>query len=436
MNWPRDRYAFLPVRVELELSELLGTIRFGVSKHNTFVGFVEEPFTKFAVQSSVGNNLKFENLPKVSNIIVNRIKRSIRNRLVQPKAHRFRLFWPQKWWPDVTSETLAAAAAQKNAAPTAQAPSTTEQAAAGGANAENTGGDSTAVAGDATTTHAGTDSQQATTEPPQIVDPAEYAATHGRAGAKDSPESTPATTPAHGGQRRGSEEMHDQATARQFIGRMLFKKTTPRASASGSADAADDTTAAAQSSQEPDRRSRRRATKMAASIGNKLRAIATHRPPVHMNSWLRPRRNSDLSQVDGRDSMVDDFTPVDMEAEFDEDEDDVDVEGVLHPAEAERPDDSESEDEAEAEESTCCVCDLDCIGGRRVFTTAFRIDSAGTMGTAAGGCASARGKQQGRTRDCAGSPDPVSARIDGFGLPPAHLLHGFPADAALHFDRH
>src|SRR3546814_3077323 len=32
----------------------------------------------------------------------------MRNRLVYPKAHRFRLFWPQKWWPDVTNETLAA----------------------------------------------------------------------------------------------------------------------------------------------------------------------------------------------------------------------------------------------------------------------------------------------------------------------------------------
>ena len=49
-----NRYAFLPVRVDLELSELTGTIRFGVNKMNTFVCFVEEPFTRFAVQSSVG----------------------------------------------------------------------------------------------------------------------------------------------------------------------------------------------------------------------------------------------------------------------------------------------------------------------------------------------------------------------------------------------
>jgi hypothetical protein len=86
--------------LKLECTELCGKVRFGVMKQHSFLSFVGEPFTRFSVKSEVGDQYKLKNLPKISNVVINKIKKHIRNKLVYPNYHKFRLMWPKKWWPD------------------------------------------------------------------------------------------------------------------------------------------------------------------------------------------------------------------------------------------------------------------------------------------------------------------------------------------------
>jgi hypothetical protein len=83
----------------LELSELSGRIRFGVRKHSSFLSFVEEPYTRFNVTSEVGDQYKLKNIPKVSSLIINKLKKHIRTKLIYPGSFKLRLIWPRKWWP-------------------------------------------------------------------------------------------------------------------------------------------------------------------------------------------------------------------------------------------------------------------------------------------------------------------------------------------------
>mmetsp|Transcript_15398 Transcript_15398/g.23208 ORF Transcript_15398/g.23208 Transcript_15398/m.23208 type:complete len:1273 (+) Transcript_15398:88-3906(+) len=100
INWPREKCAFIPISIILEVSELCGRVRFGVRKHCSFLSFVEEPYTRFTVGSEVGDQYKLKNLPKLSSVVVNKIKKHIRTKMVYPNAFKFRLIWPRKWWPE------------------------------------------------------------------------------------------------------------------------------------------------------------------------------------------------------------------------------------------------------------------------------------------------------------------------------------------------
>lgn len=100
-NWPRDRYASLPVTIILELVEISGRVRFGVDHGSSFVSFLEDPLTRFAVHTEVGgDSFKLKDIPKLSDFIVKKLKDFILKKLVHPKAHRFRLIWPRNWWPE------------------------------------------------------------------------------------------------------------------------------------------------------------------------------------------------------------------------------------------------------------------------------------------------------------------------------------------------
>jgi hypothetical protein len=78
---------------------LSGRIRFGVRKHSSFLSFVEEPYTRFNVTSEVGDQYKLKNIPKVSSLIINKLKKHIRTKLIYPGSFKLRLIWPRKWWP-------------------------------------------------------------------------------------------------------------------------------------------------------------------------------------------------------------------------------------------------------------------------------------------------------------------------------------------------
>lgn len=99
INWPRDRYAFIPVKMKVEVSEVIGRVHFGVQKRASFLSFIEEPYTRFAVKSEVGGDYKLTDIPRVSNLVIQKIKKYIRNKVCFPKAYKTRVLWPKKWWP-------------------------------------------------------------------------------------------------------------------------------------------------------------------------------------------------------------------------------------------------------------------------------------------------------------------------------------------------
>ena len=103
LNWPRDRYASVPVIFHLELAELVGRIRFGVTRNYSFITFLRNPTTRINVRSEVGNEkYKLKDIPQVSDFIVKKMKQFIKKRFVSPHCHKFRLIWPRNWWPQGT----------------------------------------------------------------------------------------------------------------------------------------------------------------------------------------------------------------------------------------------------------------------------------------------------------------------------------------------
>lgn len=102
INWPRDKYASIAVALHLELSELSGRCHFGVVKNASFFSFLEEPYTRFKVNSEFGDQFKIRNLPKLSDIVIKKLKKTISKKAVYPNAHKFRLIWPRHWWPKGT----------------------------------------------------------------------------------------------------------------------------------------------------------------------------------------------------------------------------------------------------------------------------------------------------------------------------------------------
>jgi hypothetical protein len=140
INWPRDRYAFIPVSMKIELSEISGKIHFGVQKRASFISFLDEPYTRFSVTSEVGGQYKLKDVPRLSSMVIQKIKKYIRSKAVFPKAYKFRLMWPKKWWPEgedeykestSTSTTSSAEVAATPSKSEAAVPSETENFARG-----------------------------------------------------------------------------------------------------------------------------------------------------------------------------------------------------------------------------------------------------------------------------------------------------------------
>mmetsp|Transcript_13452 Transcript_13452/g.14612 ORF Transcript_13452/g.14612 Transcript_13452/m.14612 type:complete len:1345 (+) Transcript_13452:203-4237(+) len=105
INWPRDRYASVPVIFYLDLSELSGRIRFGVERSYSFLSFLKNPTTRISVRSEVGGDkYKLKDIPQISDFIVKKLKKFIQKKIVHPHSHKFRLIWPRNWWPEGTED--------------------------------------------------------------------------------------------------------------------------------------------------------------------------------------------------------------------------------------------------------------------------------------------------------------------------------------------
>jgi hypothetical protein len=90
--------------MRIEVSEVIGKVHFGVQKRASFLSFIEEPYTRFAVTSEVGGDYKLTDIPRVSNLIIAKLKKYIKNKMCYPKAYKTRLLWPKKWWPEGEDE--------------------------------------------------------------------------------------------------------------------------------------------------------------------------------------------------------------------------------------------------------------------------------------------------------------------------------------------
>ena len=104
INWPKEKYASIPVLLKLNMEEVAGRIRFGVIKNSCCFSFLEMPYTRFRVVSEVGDQYKIKNLPKLSDMIIKQIRKVMFNRMVYPHAHTFKLVWPRHWWPKGTRD--------------------------------------------------------------------------------------------------------------------------------------------------------------------------------------------------------------------------------------------------------------------------------------------------------------------------------------------
>jgi hypothetical protein len=94
INWPRERYASVPVTLHLDLAEISGRIRFGVTRSHSFFSFLGDPLMRINVRNEVGKGVyKFKDMPQLSEFIVKKLKSFIHNKMVHPASHKFRLIW-------------------------------------------------------------------------------------------------------------------------------------------------------------------------------------------------------------------------------------------------------------------------------------------------------------------------------------------------------
>lgn len=90
--------------MKIEVLEVIGKVHFGVQKRASFLSFIEEPYTRFAVKSEVGGDYKLTDIPRVSNMLIAKLKKYIKNKVCYPKAYKTRILWPKKWWPEGPDE--------------------------------------------------------------------------------------------------------------------------------------------------------------------------------------------------------------------------------------------------------------------------------------------------------------------------------------------
>lgn len=93
----------MPVILYLNLEEISGRIRFGVTRGHSFFSFVGDPLMRINVRNEVGKGAyKFKDFPQLSEFIVKKLRAYVHNKIVHPASHKFRLIWPRNWWPEGT----------------------------------------------------------------------------------------------------------------------------------------------------------------------------------------------------------------------------------------------------------------------------------------------------------------------------------------------
>ena len=143
MNWPLDHIASLPVILHIELAEISGRIRFGVTKGYAFLSFLEDPLTRISVRTEVGSDkYKFNDVKQLSDFITKKLKDLIHRKFVHPNSHKFRLPWPRNWWPEGTEHLFQPTAASNMDGKSSGSPAKDEAAGEGQGSESSAAGDS------------------------------------------------------------------------------------------------------------------------------------------------------------------------------------------------------------------------------------------------------------------------------------------------------
>lgn len=87
------------VRLRVQLCEMRGHAIFCCTRTMSQLSFDEMPHVLITASSEVGSRFSLKDVPSVTDFVVGKIRKAIRNRLVAPNSHSFRLIWPRSWWP-------------------------------------------------------------------------------------------------------------------------------------------------------------------------------------------------------------------------------------------------------------------------------------------------------------------------------------------------
>ena len=111
----KDRVV-INIKLFVEVLELTGSCRIGMSHSSSFFGFLEEPHLYVNIRSEIGNSEHFKllDVPQLSAVIRQKMKSYITKKLVSPNKHHFRLPHPRAWWPKGTG-TFFSSSSEKGA---------------------------------------------------------------------------------------------------------------------------------------------------------------------------------------------------------------------------------------------------------------------------------------------------------------------------------
>lgn len=87
----------IPVTVHVHLTELQGTIIFGVSGNKAQLSFKREPLMAFTLLPEIGSHFKLSRIPKFTNLMMRVIKQAVCDKLVFPNMLQFPLPWEKNW---------------------------------------------------------------------------------------------------------------------------------------------------------------------------------------------------------------------------------------------------------------------------------------------------------------------------------------------------
>lgn len=88
VNWPREKFTSIPIAIDLDILEVTGRFKFSVDSYSSHLCFLEEPDMRLASYFEAGDQFKVKGIPLVSDYVIKKVRKFVRNRLINPNTHR------------------------------------------------------------------------------------------------------------------------------------------------------------------------------------------------------------------------------------------------------------------------------------------------------------------------------------------------------------